>query len=432
MSIVDLIRAKRDGRELEPAQIRLIVHGAATGTIPDYQLSAFLMAVYHMGMTPRETADLTLAMADSGARLNREGLAGKLVDKHSTGGVGDKVSLILAPIVASCGVGVPMISGRGLGHTGGTVDKLESIPGFRTALTLEEVRHGVAEIGLAMAAQTERLAPADRRLYALRDVTATVESLPLITASILSKKLAESLDALVMDVKTGRGAFMQTESEARELARSIVDVAAANSLPCTAFITRMDAPLGRRIGNWLEVCEAVRVLRGEETPPLLMEVTLTLAGACLLAGGRAATLDDGIALAARSIADGSAYERFLALVRRQGGDVDAVERACEPEPTEVITSNVSGVVTAIDALRLGLVGIELGAGRRTLDDIVAPQAGIVIHRHVGEPVEQGEALCSVVAQRSGATMNPADIRSCFAIGVDARSALPETIVEIIA
>lgn len=428
MSITNLIRRKRDGEELTDQEILTVVEGAAQGTIPDYQLSAFLMAVYFAGMTPRETAQLTAAMASSGSRLDLSRVSCPKVDKHSTGGVGDKVSLILAPIVASHGIAVPMISGRGLGHTGGTVDKLESIPGFNTRLSLAEIERQVEEIGIVMAAQSESLAPADRKLYALRDVTATIESLPLITASILSKKFAENLDALVMDVKTGRGAFMPTLEEARALADSMREVSCANGLRCTTMITSMDAPHGRRIGNWLEVCEATRVLRGEEEPPLLMEVTLALAGACIRAAGLVATLEAGIDLARTSIADGSAYRKFLELVVRQGGDVTAVEHAVEPGPTEVIISDRAGYITAIDSLRLGLITIELGAGRHTMNDAIAPQAGIIIYRHVGEEIDRGEPLCGVVECRSGVKIDPAELRDCFTIEQEA-PAMPSMIIE---
>lgn len=428
MSITDLIRHKRDGAELGPDDIERIVAGATDGSIPDYQLSAFLMAVYFAGMTPAETAHLTLAMAASGRRLDLSSIDAAAVDKHSTGGVGDKVSLILAPIVASCGIAVPMISGRGLGHTGGTVDKLEAIPGFRTNLGIEEVERQVASIGLAMAAQTDDLAPADRTLYALRDVTATVESLPLITASILSKKLAEDLDALVMDVKVGTGAFMRTNDAAEALAGSIARTAEAAGLRCSTFITRMDAPLGRRIGNWHEVCESVRVLRGQEEPPLLMDVTLTLAGAAIHAGGGADSLADGIDRARAAISSGAAYELFLRLVERQGGEVGMVERAEEPAPSEIVMAESSGYVTAIDSFRLGLLAIELGAGRRTLDDAIDPHAGIVIHHHLGDPVHRGDPLCSLVERRPGQKVDPAELRRCFAIAEAPLTAMPAMIV----
>ncbi|MBS1912929.1 MAG: thymidine phosphorylase [Bacteroidetes bacterium] len=414
MSITEIIRRKRDGGELSEAEIAAVVDGAASGSVADYQLSAFLMAVYFAGMTPGETALLTMAMARSGAVLDLSGTGALKVDKHSTGGVGDKVSLILAPIVASCGIAVPMISGRGLGHTGGTVDKLESIPGFRAMLSLEEVERQVAELGIAMAAQTEELAPADRRLYALRDVTATVESLPLITASILSKKFAENLDALVMDVKCGPAAFMRSETDARALAASIAEVAGANGLPCRTLITTMDAPLGRRIGNWHEVCESVRVLRGEEEPPLLMEVTLALAGEAIEAGGAAAP-GEGAVRAREAIANGSAWQTFIRMVERQGGDVATLERAEEPPATLVVRSERPGWVAAIDSLRLGLLSIGLGAGRRAMNEAVAPEAGIVVHAHLGQEVRPGDPICSVVDRRGGGAIDPRAFRACFTV-----------------
>jgi pyrimidine-nucleoside phosphorylase len=416
MTITSLIRRKREGEELSDEEIARVVSGAADGTVPDYQLSALMMAIYFRGMTPGETATLTAAMTRSGSRLDLSNLSIRAVDKHSTGGVGDKVSLILAPIVASAGLAVPMISGRGLGHTGGTVDKLESIPGMRVELSLREIERLVGEIGIAMGAQSDELAPADRRLYAIRDVTATVESIPLITASILSKKLAEDLDALVMDIKCGPGAFMKNEREARALASSIEQVAALNGLACRSFVTRMDRPLGRRVGNWLEVCDSARVLRGEEEPPALLEVTLALAGACIHAGGSCNSLEEGIERARRSIADGSAYALFLEMIRRQGGRVDSVERSIEPKPDIVVRAGRSGYVRRIDPLAVGLLAIELGAGRRTLDDPIDPEAGIVIERHVGEFVEKGEPLCSLVNRRAGTMPDVAVAAAAFEIG----------------
>lgn len=421
MTITQLIRRKRDGEEHSTGELQFIVEGASDGSIEDYHLSAWLMAVYFRGMTPAETATLTRAMCMSGARLDLTHITGPKVDKHSTGGVGDKVSIVLAPIVASCGIAVPMISGRGLGHTGGTVDKLESIPGFVAEMSLDRIAAQVADIGIALAAQTPELVPADRRMYALRDVTASVESLPLITASILSKKLAEGIDSLVMDVKTGRGAFMREIDDARALAASIKSVAETNGVRCTTMITSMDAPLGRRIGNWLEVCESVRMLRGEEEPPVLTEVTLALAAECIVAGGRASNAEEGVAIARDAIASGRAWQKFIEVVRRQGGDIDAVERAHEPSPTEVVLSDSAGYVTSIDPLRLGLLGIDLGAGRRTLDDVIAPQAGIMLYKHVGDHVERGEPICGVVEARPGIKADPEVLRSCFTIAASAAS-----------
>ena len=414
-SILDLIIKKRDQQELTSEEIFRLVEGVVMDAIPDYQLSAFLMAIYFAGMTPGETALLTAAMAVSGDQLDLGHIAIPKVDKHSTGGVGDKVSLVLAPVVAACGAAVPMISGRGLGHTGGTVDKLESIPGFRTDLSLAETAQLVQKIGVAMAAQTERLAPADRKLYALRGVTATVESLPLITASILSKKFAEDLDALVMDIKVGNGAFMKTLPDARALASSIRAVAVANGLRCQTLITRMDAPLGRRIGNWLEVCEAVRMLRGQEQPPLIFQVTIALAAACLTAAGIASSHEEGVARATAAIADGSGYQVFLRMVEEQGGDVRAVESATEPPPDEIILSDRSGWIAEIDAMQLGLMAIEAGAGRKILSEPIDHEAGIILYRHIGEYVEQGQPLCGLVIRRNAAAINPAELRAAFRI-----------------
>jgi pyrimidine-nucleoside phosphorylase len=428
MPIQKVIRRKRDGEELTAEEILTFVEGAAQETIPDYQLSALLMAIYLKGMSDRETAWLTSAMASSGDRLDFSGLDMPVVDKHSTGGVGDKVSLVLAPILASLGIAVPMISGRGLGHTGGTVDKLESIPGFRTGLSLADVQRQVADIGIAMAAQTGQLVPADRKLYAIRDVTSTVESVPLITASILSKKLAEDLDALVMDVKVGRGAFMRDLEHARALADSLHAVAEANGLACRALITRMDAPLGRRIGNWLEVCESVRMLRGEEEPPLLAEVVYALCGASIQAARLADSQEEAEAMARRSVEEGSAYEKFLQLVERQGGDPRAIESAHEPPPNEIILSDRRGYVTEIDAYRLGMAAIDLGAGRRIIADEISPAAGIIMYRHQGEFVERGEPLCGVVERRAGVKADPGDLRACFTIE-EADPQVPQMVLE---
>lgn len=429
ISIIDLIRKKRDGNELTTDEIFRFVEGVVLDIIPDYQLSAFLMAIYFAGMTPRETANLTAAMAVSGDQLQLDQISLPKIDKHSTGGVGDKVSLILAPIVAACGAAIPMISGRGLGHTGGTVDKLESIPSFRTDLTLLEIAKMVEEIGVAMAAQTERLTPADRKLYALRDVTGTVESLPLITASILSKKFAEDLDALVMDVKVGHGAFMKTLDDARALASSIQSVAMANGLRCQTLITRMDAPLGKRIGNWLEVCEVVRILKGDEEPPLIFDVTMELTASCLTVAGISSTHAEGLAKAKAAIADGRAYQKFLEIVEYQQGDVHAVESAIEPQPTEIIHSNCSGWLTGIDALKLGLASIEAGAGRRTITDTIAPEAGIILYHHIDDYVERGEPLCGIVIRRKDAAINPEELRLAFQIS-DSSSPQSPPVIEL--
>jgi len=315
----EIIRKKRDGGKLTKDEISFFVNGYIKGTIPDYQMSAFLMAVYFQGMDFEETTYLTEVMLHSGEIVDLSDVPGVKVDKHSTGGVGDKISLILAPIVASAGVPVPMISGRGLGHTGGTLDKLESIPGFKTNLSIIEYKKVISEIGLVMIGQTQEIAPADKKIYALRDVTATVESIPLISASIMSKKLAEGIDALVLDVKTGNGAFMREYDKALNLAQTLFAIGKNFGKKVIAFITDMNQPLGYAVGNWLEVVESVQCLRGFEVPDL-MELTYTLAGAMIMLGEKAMSIEDGIKIAKKVVHSGEAYEKFLQLVERQGGE----------------------------------------------------------------------------------------------------------------
>ncbi len=320
MNPVELIRKKREGLELTREELRQLIDGYVAGTIPDYQMSAWLMAVVFRGMTEAETSAFTDLMLHSGAVFDLSDIPGVKVDKHSTGGVGDKVSLILAPMVAACGVPVPMISGRGLGHTGGTLDKLESIPGFRTAIPMDEYRAIIAECGLVLAGQTAEVVPADRKLYALRDVTATVEAIPLIAGSIMSKKLAEGIDALVLDIKTGNGAFMREERDSVALARALVDIGNRAGKRTIGFVTGMDQPLGKAVGNWLEVVESVDCLKGKPVADL-MEVTYVLGGAMVYLGGKAPDIASGMKLCREAIYSGRALEKFLALVRRQGGDL---------------------------------------------------------------------------------------------------------------
>jgi pyrimidine-nucleoside phosphorylase len=360
-------------------------------------MSAFLMAVYFRGMTFAETTTLTELMLTSGSTVDLTAVPGIKVDKHSTGGVGDKVSLILAPMVASCGVPVPMISGRGLGHTGGTLDKLEAIPGFRTGVSLAEYAAIIRDVGVVMIGQTSEIAPADKRLYALRDVTATVESIPLIAASIMSKKLAEGIDALVLDVKTGRGAFMETEEDARRLAETLIAVGNTFGKRTVAFLTDMSQPLGYAVGNWLEVRECVDCLRGAGIPDL-MELTYALGGAMVMLGGRAASLEEGAARCRAAIADGSALGKFRQLVGRQGGDValiDHPERYPKSRHVVEIITSTEGDVESIDALELGFAGILLGAGRTKVDDAIDPKAGIVLAKKVGDSVRAGDLLATL-------------------------------------
>jgi len=401
MHAVDYIRAKRDGRHLNDAQWHDLIDRYTRGDIPDYQMAAFLMAAFLNDMSDAEMVALTHAMLHSGLVLDLSDLPGRKVDKHSTGGVGDKVSIPLAPIVAACGVPVPMISGRGLGHTGGTLDKLESIPGFSTSLSIAEYRKQLAEIGLVMIGQTDDIAPADRKLYALRDVTSTVEFVPFIAASILSKKLAEGIDALVLDVKFGSGAFMQAEKDARFLAQTLVGVSERFGKPAVALLTDMDQPLGRAVGNWPEVAESIALLRGE-APEDLMEVTMALAAEMIVAGGKAASLLEGTAKAQEAIHSGAAWERFRAMVRAQGGDVAVVDDP-NGRTSEAITADVhapadaTGYVSRIDALGVGRAMISLGAGRRTKEDAVDPLAGCLLIKRQGDVVAPGDVLARVTA-----------------------------------
>lgn len=397
----EIIRTKRDGKKLSADELRSFIGAYLSGGIPDYQMSAFLMAVYFRGMDFDETVSFTDVLIHSGEVVDLSHVPGLKVDKHSTGGVGDKVSLILAPIVAACGIPVPMISGRGLGHTGGTLDKLESIPGFCTDLSVEEYKAVIAEVGLVMIGQTRSIAPADKKLYALRDVTGTVESIPLIAGSIMSKKIAEGIDALVLDVKTGSGAFMRNPDEALQLAKILVAIGHRYGKQTIAFLTRMDEPLGFAVGNWLEVAESVHCLQGEGDPDL-MELISVLAGAMIMLGGKATTIEEGIEIANKVLKSGKAHEKFLELVRRQGGDVSAVEN---PEAYPIsrfsleVKSPERGYVASIDARDVGLVSCILGAGRAKVEDKVDPKAGIVFKTKVGDSVDFGDPLAVLFTDR---------------------------------
>jgi len=393
----EIIRAKRDGRPLAPEQIQALVDGFTRGLIPDYQMAAFCMAVFFRGLTEEETGALTEAMLRSGDVLDLSDIPGVKVDKHSTGGVGDKVSLALAPIAAACGVVVPMISGRGLGHTGGTLDKLESIPGFQIGLGEGRFREVLAATGACLIGQTERLAPADRRLYALRDVTATVESIPLIASSIMSKKLAEGIDGLVLDVKVGSGAFMKRAEDAERLARVLCDIGRGMGKRVVALLTGMDQPLGAAVGNALEVKEAVELLRGRG-PIDLLEVTLELAAEMVLLAGRAESLEDARCMAGETIDDGRAFSKLCQIVAAQGGEPEAlVDYALLPQArgTFEVRARAEGFVQAIDAEAIGLAAVALGAGRVRVEDAVDHGVGLVVHRKVGDRVEAGEPLCTL-------------------------------------
>jgi pyrimidine-nucleoside phosphorylase/thymidine phosphorylase len=393
----EIIKAKRDGGELPAEVIRDLVRGYVAGEVADAQMAAFCMAVFFRGMSDEETAALTGAMLRSGDVLDLSALPGVKVDKHSTGGVGDKVSIALAPIAAACGVVVPMISGRGLGHTGGTLDKLESIPGFDVRLPVERFREVLASTGACLIGQTERLAPADRRLYALRDVTATVESIPLIAASIMSKKLAEGIDALVLDVKVGSGAFMKTRPDAARLARALVQIGRGMGKRVTALLTAMEQPLGNAVGNALEVREALELLHGGG-PPDLRQVTLELAAEMLLLAGLAPGRPEALAAVEGAVRDGRAFRKLRAIAEAQGGDVRALDdpdRLPRAAGTLPVRAGASGVVRAIDAEAIGLAAMALGAGRARVEDGVDHGVGLTLHRKVGDRVEVGDALCTI-------------------------------------
>lgn len=398
MRAVDLIRRKRDGGELSAVEIGFLVEGLTDGIVPTYQWAALAMAIVWRGMTTVETAALVRSMLHTGTVLDLGDIPGPKVDKHSTGGVGDKTSLILAPIVAACGVTVPMVSGRGLGHTGGTLDKLESIPGFRIDLDLTAYRRIARECGLVLIGQTAEIAPADRVLYALRDATATVESIPLITASILSKKLAEGIDSLVLDVKTGDGAFMSRVEDARALAESMVSIGRAMGKPVRAILTSMDAPLGRTVGNALEVRESVECLRGEG-PADLMEVSLELAAEMLLLGGVAADRAAALDRCRQSIANGSALDRFRRVVAAQGGDPGVCDDPLGVLPRamrlETVRAERSGFIGQFKAWSVGQASMLLGAGRATAEDSIDPAAGIVLVKTVGDHVAAGDVIAEL-------------------------------------
>lgn len=395
--IVDLITKKRDGQELLPAEIEYFVEGYTSGEIPDYQASAWLMAVVLRGMTRAETSALTHAMLRSGEVVDLSEFPQAKVDKHSTGGVGDKTSLVLAPLAAAGGLMVPMISGRGLGHTGGTLDKLESIPGFNVNLTVARFRSLLRACGCAMIGQTDEIAPADRKLYALRDVTATVESPHLICASIMSKKMAEGIDALVLDVKTGSGAFMKREPDASFLAELMVETGEQLGTKVVALITNMDQPLGSHVGNSLEVIEVLELLRGGG-PDDLRELCLELAAWMFYLGGAAKTREQGRSKAQALLQSGQALEKFAQMVELQGGDprvLDDTSLLPRAKYTRDVTSPRTGFVEAVDCRAIGVASVILGGGREKKEDSIDPSVGIVLHRKLGDTIASGEPLCTL-------------------------------------
>jgi pyrimidine-nucleoside phosphorylase len=433
LAVSELIVRKREGERLGEQEIRDLVAGFMDGSVADYQMSALAMAVYFQGMDFDETVAMTLAMRDSGKVVSLEQIDVPKVDKHSTGGVGDKVSICLAPIVAACGVAVPMMSGRGLGHTGGTLDKLEAIPGFRVDLSVREFRAQLRKIGCALIGQTGDLAPADKRLYALRDVTGTVESIPLITSSILSKKLAEGIDALVLDVKVGRGAFMKTEADARELARCLVRVGTLAGKRVSALLTDMNTPIGYTIGNALETTEALEILHGEG-PDDLRELTYELAAEMLRAAGVVKTKFQALRRIGQEVADGAALEKMREIVEAQGGDpriVDAPDQLAVARHHATITAATDGYLTDLEPLELGYASMGLGAGRSRAEDAVDPGAGIRLHVQLGDRVRKGDALATLyTSERARLRVGTDRVTAAFRIGKrrpPARNRLIETI-----
>ena len=395
----EIIRKKRDGETLSKEEIEYFVKGYTSGTIPDYQVSSLLMSIFFNGMSDDELLHLTRAMMATGIVVDLSDIPGCKADKHSTGGVGDKISLLLAPLTAACGVKVPMVSGRGLGHTGGTVDKLESIPGFRTKLSIPEYKKILKEVGLVMSAQSDNLVPADRKLYALRDVTATVESIPLITSSIMSKKLAEGIDALVLDVKVGNGAFMRSAADARALARKMVHVGKLYGKKVAAYLTDMSQPLGKEVGNWNEVVEAIKVLRGESDVDDVIELTtkLTAEMISLCTGENLSVTERQVK---KGIQSGAGYEKFLEMVHAQGGDVKLVEylsKYKKPKIVREVKPTESGYVASIDTFKVGMAAVKLGAGRMKVGDKIDPVVGITILKKIGDKVSNGDVIAVVQA-----------------------------------
>ena len=419
MHAYELIQKKRDGGALTAEEIDGFVQEFVSGTVPDYQMSAFLMAVFFRGMTAEETTALTLAMVRSGETLDLSAIRGTKVDKHSTGGVGDKTSLVLIPLVAAAGAPVAKLSGRGLGHTGGTLDKLEAIPGFTTELSAEAFIQQVNEIGCAIAGQTADLVPADKRLYALRDVTATVDSIPLIAASVMSKKIAAGSDGIVLDVKTGSGAFMKSLDGSRDLAKIMVAIGRQTGRRTVALISDMDQPLGHAVGNALEVREAIETLAGEG-PDDLRELCVALGAQMLVLAGVTGSLKDAGAILVRLLSDGRALDKFREMIRAQGGDpacVDDPERLPQAPVSMPVSASSTGVVTAIDAEGIGLAAMRLGAGRAKKEDIIDPAVGIVLKKKVRENVNRGEALVQIHAgDRGRAEQALALVQAAYTIG----------------
>ncbi len=429
MRVVDIIRRKREGGAHPDEEIQFLVQSYAQGITPDYQMSAWLMAVLWRGLTEGETFALTRAMVASGDTLDLTGLDGPFLDKHSTGGVGDKTTLAVVPILASAGVRMPKMSGRGLGHTGGTLDKLESLGGTRVELTADEIREQVEEIGACLCAQTGRLVPADRKMYALRDATDTVGSLPLIAASIMSKKIAGGCPSILLDVKVGGGAFMKSLPDARALAHLMIQIGTASGRTVAAVLSDMDMPLGYGVGNRIEVREVVRLLQDDpQTETRLKSLVVTLSGAGFLLAGRVGSLAEGEALAQAQIASGAAFAKLREIIAYQGGDTDFLTDDNKPPVSRVrldVTAAQSGWVRRLDAEAIGLAAMRLGAGRAAKEDHIDPVAGVILRRTVGQPVTQGEVVATLYTDEEAAARAAAPLVSeAFALGTAAPDPQP--------
>lgn len=433
MDMIRIIEKKKTGDVLTQQEIAFFVNGAATGTIPDYQLAALLMAIRLNGMTPEETTKLTLAMAHSGDMADLSQIPGRTVDKHSTGGVGDTTTLVLAPLVAACGVPVAKMSGRGLGHTGGTLDKLESIPGMRVEIGQDDFIAQVKRIGCAVIGQSKNMAPADKALYALRDVTSTVDSLPLIASSIMSKKLASGAGAIVLDVKTGSGAIMHTLEGSITLAKAMVDIGALAQRPTVAIVTGMAQPLGSHVGNALEVKEAIDVLSGR-VQGALKEVSLLLGSHMLLLAGRADTISQAHDMLQKALDSGAGLEKLREMIMAQGGNSKVCDDVTLLPTAPIILhvkSSVSGWLQAMDTTRLGLAAQDMGAGRKKKEDVIDPAVGFVLHKRIGDRIEKGEALFTLHARNdSSAETARQDILESIAIGDEAVAAEPLAYAQI--
>lgn len=428
-----MISRKQNGDELSPEEIDFLISGYSDGSIPDYQMSAFLMAVYFKGMTDNETNSLVRSMVNTGSSIDTSAIPGVKIDKHSTGGVGDKVSLVLAPLVAAAGLSIPMISGRGLGHSGGTLDKLETIPGFNVNKSTDEFLKQVSDIGVAIISQSEDIVPADRKMYALRDVTATVRSIPLMAGSIMSKKIAEGIDALVLDVKSGKGAFLTDIEDSRLLAKTLVSIGKKAGINTKALITDMSQPLGNAIGNWVEVAESVRCLKGEG-PADLEEITLTLGAHMLVLGNVTDSIDEAYSTLYSLLQDGSGFDKFVELVEAQDGDPSVIHDLSKypsPKHSVAVKAESSGFVESLDPYALGTASVSLGAGRLRKNDILDKNAGILLHFKIGDSVTVGDILADVYSD-SEEKLNSQlqNIKNAFVIG-DSENPSPELIKEII-